>query len=165
MTWMWGRGVDVMSDDDLYVRSWRGCHVGWWHGCEVVSWMPRNATWNPCHLGLPRLLNMFTAYLYDYTIQVPTSRPQRLFVRYKSSVTTQIRLVIVVLNDSNTCHKQSHFCRFCCSARTYTLAYSVDHWPGSFRHIESVKILVILNPTSYMLTSSGFSRIHLGYIL
>ena len=30
-------------------------------------------------------------------------------------------------------------------------------------HIESVKILVILNPTGYMLTSSGFAFIHLRY--
>ena len=35
-----------------------------------------------------------------------------------------------------------------------------------FGHIESVKILVILNSTGYMLTSSGFDAfIHLRYIL
>ena len=33
--------------------------------------------------------------------------------------------------------------------------------PGKiFGHSESVKILVILNPTGYMLTSSGFPLIH-----
>ena len=40
--------------------------------------------------------------------------------------------------------------------------------PGNlvFGHIESVKILVILNPTGYMLTSSGFDAfIHLRYVL
>ena len=34
-----------------------------------------------------------------------------------------------------------------------------------FGHIESVKILVILNPTGYMFTSSGSSFHHLRYIL
>ena len=32
-----------------------------------------------------------------------------------------------------------------------------------FGHVESVKILVILNPAGYMLTSSGFAFIQLGY--
>ncbi len=35
-----------------------------------------------------------------------------------------------------------------------------------FGHVESVKILVILNPAGYMFTSSGFDAfIHLRYIL
>ena len=38
--------------------------------------------------------------------------------------------------------------------------------PGKFfGHIESVKILVILNPTAYMLTSSAFAYIDVRYIL
>ena len=35
--------------------------------------------------------------------------------------------------------------------------------PGVVGHIQSVKILVILNPASYMLKSSSFSFIHLTY--
>jgi hypothetical protein len=109
MIQMWGRDVDAMSDDDLNVRSWRRCHVTWWPGCKVVTWMPRNATWNLRYHGLPRLFNMFTTTLYDYRVQVPTSRPQRLSVHYKSFVITQKLLVIVILNDSNNNHKQSRF--------------------------------------------------------
>ena len=36
---------------------------------------------------------------------------------------------------------------------------------GRFGEAQSVNILVILNPTGYMLTSSGFAFIHLRYIL
>ena len=52
---------------------------------------------------------MFTTVLYDYIIQIPTSRPKRLSVRYYLSVMTQHLLVIVVLNDSNNSHKYSRF--------------------------------------------------------
>ena len=46
------------------------------------------------------------------------------------------------------------------------LPHCIHQCPGSFWAQQSVKILVILNPTGYMLTSSGFAAfIHLRYIL
>ena len=77
--------MDANSNDDMDVRILRGCHV-----------IPRNAY---IINGLPRLFYTFTTSLYDYILYDPTSCPQRLSVRYKSSVMTQKKLVIVVLNN------------------------------------------------------------------
>ena len=69
-----------------------------------------------------------------------------------------------------------HSRRFIC--RSFTLVYYFWNLDSAemmevkqtsaqevFGHIESVKILVILNPTGYMLTSSGFAFIRVRYIL
>ena len=81
--------------------SWNYNDMAGWlerHVCNDMASQPRRpVTWKgakcrgrPCQQCMTRVTHMTMSVLYDYTLFIATSCPERLGVCYKSSIITQI---------------------------------------------------------------------------